>query len=157
MADDVDLVHCPKCEKAQTQRSIGCLGCGWRLVALHGARRREKKGRWNRSIVETFPFVRFFTVGNGTPGINEVRAEHAVLHGLVAPYWDDVWRWFEPPTDRRCRCFTVMLTRGQVIAEPMRIVSLIGARDGSPVFRDMSVELAVAMADAKEAQRKRHR
>ncbi|MCH7995014.1 MAG: hypothetical protein IIB57_11305, partial [Planctomycetes bacterium] len=61
-----------------------------------------------------FPFRQYLTVGNGTAGINSVRPEHAMLHGLVFRVDDEFWEYHEPPWEEGCRCFTRGLTEGQV-------------------------------------------
>lgn len=65
-------------------------------------------------IRTTFPFLEYVTVGNGVPGINEVRATHAALHGGVWARGDAIWEYFQPPWEWKCRCITTCLTRGQV-------------------------------------------
>jgi len=40
-------------------------------------------GLGDPELVGAFPYFQWLTVGNGVPGINEVRADHAVLHGLI--------------------------------------------------------------------------
>jgi len=65
-------------------------------------------------IIEAFPYFEWLTVGNGVPGINGVRAEHAALHGLVFRWDDPLWELFYPPIDEWCRCNVVPMTPGQV-------------------------------------------
>ena len=65
-------------------------------------------------IARVFPYRRYMTVGNGTPGVRNVRPEHAALHGLVFPWDDAFWDHFTPPWDYGCRCTFLALTAGQV-------------------------------------------
>ena len=65
-------------------------------------------------IARAFPYRRYMTVGNGTPGVRNVRPEHAVLHGKVFAWDDPFWDRFTPPWDYGCRCTFVALTAGQV-------------------------------------------
>ncbi len=53
-------------------------------------------------------------MGNGTPGVNGVRATHAALHGLVFRADDPFWDRHDPPWEWGCRCFKRPLTPGQV-------------------------------------------
>jgi len=61
----------------------------------------------------TFPFWQYLTVGNGTAGVNGVRATHAALHGLIFRAEDPFWNSHYPPWDFNCRCYVVALTEGQ--------------------------------------------
>ena len=65
-------------------------------------------------ISEAFPFRQYLTVGNGTPGVRNVRPEHAALHGLVFAWNDPFWDAHTPPWDWGCRCTIVALTENQV-------------------------------------------
>jgi len=77
-------------------------------------------------IVSAFPFRRYLTVGNGTPGTNRVRADHAVLHRKVFRWNDPFWNTFTPPWDYGCRCTTIALTAGQVRRGRMTVWTLNG-------------------------------
>lgn len=65
-------------------------------------------------VTAAFPFREYFTVGNGTPGVNGVRATHAALHGLVFRWDDPFWNSFTPPWEFGCRCGIRPLTAGMV-------------------------------------------
>lgn len=73
-----------------------------------------------------FPFWRYITVGNGTPGFRGVRAEHAVLHGKIIAVGDPFWRTFKPPWDFGCRCGWIALTAGQVTRSRETVWALRG-------------------------------
>jgi SPP1 gp7 family putative phage head morphogenesis protein len=65
-------------------------------------------------VAGAFQFRQYMTVGNGTPGVRNVRPEHAVLHGKVFARDDPFWARFTPPWDFGCRCTFLALTAGQV-------------------------------------------
>ena len=69
----------------------------------------------------TFPFWRYITVGNGTPGFRGVRADHAVLHGKIFAVDDPFWRRFKPPWDFGCRCGTVHLDCRCSVSDPRHV------------------------------------
>jgi len=54
-------------------------------------------------VAAAFPYRRYMTVGNGTPGVRNVRPDHAVLHGKVFRWDDRFWDRFTPPWDYGCR------------------------------------------------------
>lgn len=84
-------------------------------------------------IRRAFPFLQYLSVGNGVPGINEVRDAHAALHGGVWARGDAIWEYFDPPWQWKCRCTTVCLTRGQVDRMQDRRECLAPER-GDPAF-----------------------
>ncbi len=76
------------------------------------ARRRKLE---DPEIAVAFPFWQYLTVGNGRHGINNVRDEHADLHGKVLAMKDRFWGRFYPPWQWNCRCFVRAMTKGQVV------------------------------------------
>jgi hypothetical protein len=74
-------------------------------------------------IVEEFPFWQYLTVGNGTPGVNGVRATHAALHGKVFKWNDAFWNHFHPPWEWGCRCFVRPMTASQVAREQLEVIN----------------------------------
>jgi len=78
----------------------------------------------DESIVPAFPYWLYLTVGNGKPGFNGVRPEHAALHGMVFRHDDAFWAYHDPPWDDGCRCTKVALTPGQVKQRKMEIRTL---------------------------------
>lgn len=75
-------------------------------------------------ISEAFPFRQYLTVGNGVAGVNNVRAEHAALHGKVFAWDDAFWDEHTPPWGFNCRCTFVALTAGQVAAMGVKVLDL---------------------------------
>jgi SPP1 gp7 family putative phage head morphogenesis protein len=69
---------------------------------------------------EAFPYRQYLTVGNGTPGVNGVRATHAALHGLIFRSDDPFWDRFTPPWEWGCRCMIVPVTDNQVKGRRVR-------------------------------------
>jgi SPP1 gp7 family putative phage head morphogenesis protein len=67
-------------------------------------------------IVNFFPYRMYWTVGDGTPGVNNVRATHAALHGKVFTWDDPIWDAYVPLQEWGCRCTFVGLTAGQAKA-----------------------------------------
>ena len=65
-------------------------------------------------IIKAFPYRQYLTVGNGRPGVNNVRPSHAALHGLIFKADDPFWDAHTPPWDYGCRCTFRALTTGQV-------------------------------------------
>lgn len=109
------------------------------LQAYHEARREVLD---DPEMREQFPYWRYLTVGNGTPGVNGVRRDHAVLHGLVFRADSAFWRSHYPPWDWGCRCYVVPLTRGQVAAMETPVRSLTYVR------RELGVAASSYSADA---------
>ena len=91
------------------------------LRAYHEARREVLD---EPEMREQFPYWRYLTVGNGTPGVNGVRDDHAALHGLVFRADDPFWKRHYPPWDWGCRCYVVPLTPGQVAGMETPVRSL---------------------------------
>lgn len=65
-------------------------------------------------VTPAFPFRMYMTVGNGEPGVRNVRPEHAALHKKVFAWDDPFWDLFTPPWDWGCRCTVVPLTANYV-------------------------------------------
>lgn len=84
-------------------------------------------------IADAFPFRMYLTVGNGIPGVNNVRAEHAALHGKVFAWDDPFWDEHTPPWGFNCRCTFVALTAGQVRAMGVPVIGLDYVRKRIPV------------------------
>ena len=75
-------------------------------------------------VVEAFPYREYLTVGNGVPGVNNVRPEHAALHGKVFAWDDPFWDDHTPPWDWGCRCTTIALTERQVERGGIKVLDL---------------------------------
>lgn len=84
-------------------------------------------------ISEAFPFRQYLTVGNGVAGVNNVRAEHAALHGKVFAWDDPFWDEHTPPWGFNCRCTFVALTAGQVKGLGVKVLDLDYVRTRIPV------------------------
>jgi len=67
-------------------------------------------------VTDFFPYRMYWTVGDGTPGVNNVRATHAALHGKVFAWNDPIWDAYVPLQEWGCRCTFVALTAGQAKA-----------------------------------------
>lgn len=74
--------------------------------------------------VKAFPFRRYLTVGNGIPGVRNVRPEHARLHGLVFAWDDPFWDRHTPPWGYGCRCMIVPILAGEVKTRRIKIRNL---------------------------------
>lgn len=85
------------------------------------------------AIKAAFPYWQYLTVGNGTPGVNNVRPEHAALHGLVLPADDSFWDSHTPPWGYGCRCTFRPLTRGQVKRMGLKVRNAKFVRERVPV------------------------
>jgi SPP1 gp7 family putative phage head morphogenesis protein len=83
---------------------------------------------------DTFPYWQYLTVGNGTPGVNGVRDEHARLHGLIFRSDDPFWDAHYPPWGFNCRCTVAALTPGQVrgLDAPVRDLGYVRNKLGIP-------------------------
>ncbi|MCO6436538.1 MAG: hypothetical protein J5J06_05575 [Phycisphaerae bacterium] len=79
-------------------------------------------------IAAAFPFRQYWTVGNGVPGVRNVREDHAVLHGKIFRWNDPFWDRFTPPWDFGCRCTTAALTEGQFRATGQTLWTFSGGR-----------------------------
>ncbi|MEK6675557.1 MAG: phage minor head protein [Planctomycetota bacterium] len=75
-------------------------------------------------VLEQFPYWKYLTVGNGVAGVNNVRATHAALHGLVFRADDPFWNQYDPPWEYGCRCTKVALTPGQVLDRGIEVRDL---------------------------------
>lgn len=93
-------------------------------MQAYSAARRETLDQPH--VAEAFPYRRYATVGNGTPGVRRVRAEHAVLHGKIFAWNDPFWDRFTPPWDYGCRCTFAALTAGQVKARRVTVYTYSG-------------------------------
>lgn len=103
-----------------------------RFSYLENVRRSYAEAR--RAVLEeeavqhNFPYWKYLTVGNGTPGFRNVRPEHAALHGKVFAADDPVWNRFYPPWDFGCRCSVIPLTAGMVRRGQMTVWTYRGGR-----------------------------
>ncbi len=75
-------------------------------------------------IGNTFPYLRYYTVGNGTPGTNMVKESHAKLHRIIVHRDDEFWKYHTPPWEDGCRCMCSPLTKGQVEREGLPVRNL---------------------------------
>lgn len=138
----VPRVHCIKCDGDSPTDAERCIHCWWPLVEPQGRWGEEMKARLaskadvlahlrDPELVPAFPFWKWLTMGNGSPGYKDVRAEHASLHGKVFAWDDPFWDTFFPPTDAWCRCAVISLTRNQAEGEPIH--TLLEVQNGCPV------------------------
>lgn len=68
-------------------------------------------------IKEAFPFWQYLTVGNGVAGVNNVRPEHAKLHGKIFSKDDPLSKTLWPPLGWNCRCTTRDVTADEARKE----------------------------------------
>ncbi len=90
--------------------SLGHLQVVYRQNLLHSYAAARVRTLKQPHIEKIFRYWRYLTVGNGQPGVNNVRHEHAVLHGKVFTSTDPFWRHFTPPWEWGCRCYFVALS-----------------------------------------------
>jgi|GEM_PF-3054931 len=66
----------------------------------------QSYGRWQRQreTLDTRPFGRYLTMGD-----NDVRPEHAALHGTILPLSDGWWKANYPLNGYGCRCYVETL------------------------------------------------
>jgi len=151
----VSAIYCVRCTLPSPPRAERCLHCGWPLVEFYGkdkeavgarvARRHQQlAGMRDREIIDFFPYFEWITIGDGVPGINGVRAEHAALHGVVFRWDDPLWEVFFPPTDEWCRCSVVGLTPGQVRKPRKEVMRFVRGEDDIPLVEpcDKPIERA---------------
>ncbi len=74
----------------------------------------------------TFPYRKYLTSGNGTPGVNGVRPTHAALHGKVFRADDAFWFDHTPPWEWNCHCTFVGMTADQVEREQLTVWTYSG-------------------------------
>lgn len=93
--------------------SLGTLKLAFRqnVMTAHNDARRAVLDR--SDIRTTFPFRQYITVGDGTPGVRNVREAHARLHNKVFRSNDRFWDRFTPPWEFNCRCTFIALTEKQ--------------------------------------------
>jgi len=77
-------------------------------------------------VAEAFPFWRYMTVGDGTPGKFGVRKSHADQHGKVYKYDDPIWQTVYPPWGWGCRCFVIPMTAAMVKRLGLKVESSTG-------------------------------
>lgn len=92
----------------------------FRQNVLHAYSEARREVLDRPEITAAFPYRMYLTVGNGTPGVRNVRPEHAALHRKVFRWNDPFWVEFLPPWDYGCRCTFVALTAADV--KRMRVV-----------------------------------
>ena len=148
-------IYCVRCTLPSPPRTERCVHCGWPLVAFYGKdiqwaldrfanRLRQLEEQRAPDLVAFFPYCQWITVGDGVPGINGVRAEHAALHGVVFRWDDPLWEVFFPPTDKWCRCLVVGLTPGQVRKPRKEVMRFVRGEDDIPLVEpcDKPIERA---------------
>ncbi len=94
--------------------ALGRLKLAFRQNAMQAYNDSRRDALDKKEISDAFGFRQYLTVGNGTPGVRNVRDDHAALHGKVFKWNDPFWDRFTPPWDYNCRCTFVALTAGQV-------------------------------------------
>lgn len=105
----------------------------FRYNTLHSYNVARQRTLNDPEITAAFPYRQYLTVGNGTPGINGVRATHAALHGKVFRWDDPFWDKFTPPWEYGCRCTFVALTAGQVRRMGIEVITDDYVRTKLPV------------------------
>lgn len=66
-------------------------------------------------VKAAFPYWQYLTVGNGTPGVNNVRPEHAALHGKIFAKDDPLTAKLWPPLGWNCRCTARDVTEAEAV------------------------------------------
>jgi len=81
------------------------------------------------AVLKGLPYWQYMTVGNGKPGINGVRPEHAALHGKVFLATDRFWLFWTPLNGWNCRCTVTALTAGTFkrMSAPLYTLNMAGA------------------------------
>jgi SPP1 gp7 family putative phage head morphogenesis protein len=94
------------------------------------------------AVTAALPYRMYLTVGNGRPGVNNVRDEHAKFHGLVFAWDDPFWDHFHPPWGWNCRCFTRAVSRSEVERSNLTVWSYAGGslRPADPESKAAPVE-----------------
>lgn len=105
----------------------------FRYNTLHSYNVARQQTLNDPEITAAFPYRQYLTVGNGTPGVNGVRATHAALHGKVFRWDDPFWDHYTPPWEYGCRCTFVALTAGQVRRMGIEVADLDYVRRKIPV------------------------
>lgn len=102
-------------------------------------------------VKRAFPFWQYMTVGNGKPGVSNVRDEHMVLHGKVFLAADPFWRIWTPPNGYNCRCFIIPLTEEMFAATKTPLYKMDSAGSvvrsdgkGKPTPLEMDPQFAVS-------------
>lgn len=86
-------------------------------------------------LQEAFPYLIYRTVGNGVPGVNAVRPEHAKMHNKAYLRSDRIWNTWTPPNGFNCRCGIVPATLNDLKAlgiKPSRVAPKIGKQRVKP-------------------------
>lgn len=97
------------------------IGIVYRQNALQAFSVARRKAMEHPDVRGVFQFWRYMTVGNGTPGVGGVRAEHARLHGQVFHIDDPIWKVIYPPWGWNCRCFVIPLTERLVKSQGLKV------------------------------------
>lgn len=64
----------------------------------------------------TFKYWKYLTVGD-----DHVRHEHALLHGIVLKWDDQIWDKIFPPNGWNCRCYIVPVLESEVTPEMLKL------------------------------------
>jgi len=81
------------------------------LGAFNIARKRVHE---SPAVRAALPYWQYLTVGDGTPGTNNVREDHARFHNKVFKWDDEFWRHFYPPWAWNCRCAVRAISADEV-------------------------------------------
>jgi hypothetical protein len=118
--------------------SLARLRTVYRSNTLHAYAVARNEVLNDPEVVRGFPFRQYLSVGNGRPGVNNVRDVHAGFHAKIFRHDDPFWAHFSPPWEWGCRCFVVALTAGQVGRKTVwtykggALVPVAGAGKGKP-------------------------
>ena len=66
------------------------------------------------------PFWQYSTCKDGL-----VRPSHAVLHGIIKPWDDPLWKSWFPPNGKKCRCMVVSLSEDEMKLERLEVTNEI--------------------------------
>lgn len=105
----------------------------FRYNTLHAYNVARQQTLNDPEITVAFPYRQYLTVGNGTPGVNGVRATHAALHGQVFRWDDPFWDKYTPPWEYGCRCTFIALTAGQVRDRGLTVINEKYVRTQLPI------------------------
>lgn len=84
----------------------------------------RKAALTDASVIKTFPYLQYKTVGSGDLGGYGVRDSHARLHGQVFRWDDPFWEAHTPPWDYGYRCYVVPLRQEDVDKLGLKVQSL---------------------------------
>lgn len=78
------------------------------------------------AVTAAFPYRMYLTVGNGVPGVNNVRETHARFHGVILRWDDPFWQHFHPPWGWNCRCFTRPVSQDEIDRSNLGVCTYAG-------------------------------